>query len=554
VAQGGTLKFVVEVAQDQATGALAALSTAMDQAGIKMRATFANAGEGAKKAAVEHTGLESKLRSLKSEMVSGDRTINFFARSLNGLIPEASAAGQGIRLLADGLIGGVGLGFGIQAVTAGIGLFTERLAENARAEEEAAAAAKKHADAIQGILDKAGEYAISQQAAGLSSGAVGYIMDRRRRQQELNDLLVRQVDIEEEIRVAAVDATDVLGRAVAAKQKERDEINASIQAKRNEIAVAESGYAGTIASVDATVAATKAADKAAEESATAAADRAKRAAAAAVAALREKDAAMRGAFVYQKQLHDAELEGERRRLDELYAEEDKREADEKKRAEDFAEWKRQFNAEVTDWERQDAKKHGEEIGREYVQPMVRTFSQGLGQMMQGQMTFRDFMRNLWGQIVQMVVTKLGEMLTASITTKIAEANTAVAANAAEAASGAAASQASIPIAGPALAMGAMAAMLASVLALKGTYGSAAMGADLPMGGPFPMVLHKREMVLPEEHADTIRNLKALGGAGGSGLTINASFVDASSFRDWLRRGGMDEIQREFDRRVRDGRA
>ena len=45
--------------------------------------------------------------------------------------------------------------------------------------------------------------------------------------------------------------------------------------------------------------------------------------------------------------------------------------------------------------------------------------------------------------------------------------------------------------------------------------SAAGGWDMPSGGPFPMIGHSREMMLPEKHADTIRNL----GESGSGHTF-----------------------------------
>lgn len=47
---------------------------------------------------------------------------------------------------------------------------------------------------------------------------------------------------------------------------------------------------------------------------------------------------------------------------------------------------------------------------------------------------------------------------------------------------------------------------ASMAAVTASFATAEEGWDLPSGGPFPMVGHSREMMLPEEHADTIRDM------------------------------------------------
>jgi hypothetical protein len=78
---------------------------------------------------------------------------------------------------------------------------------------------------------------------------------------------------------------------------------------------------------------------------------------------------------------------------------------------------------------------------------------------------------------------------------------------------------------------AMAMVVAAVQALLGGIGSAAGGWDLPAsGGTFPAVLHPREMVLPAEHADTIRSLK-----DGGGFTLHLNALDAKSSVDWIER-------------------
>jgi hypothetical protein len=140
-----TLRFSVEVAADQATRSLQVLSQSFNQAGISAKSALLGVGSNAKAANDAISPFEQRVRSLKGEMASGDRTINFFARSLNSIVPEASAAGQGLRLLADGLIGGVGLGFALQGVMALLTLFGDHLKEASEKERQAAEASKKYA-------------------------------------------------------------------------------------------------------------------------------------------------------------------------------------------------------------------------------------------------------------------------------------------------------------------------------------------------------------------------------------------------------------------------
>src|SRR5207249_3055785 len=91
-------------------------------------------------------------------------------------------------------------------------------------------------------------------------------------------------------------------------------------------------------------------------------------------------------------------------------------------------------------------------------------------------------------------------------------------NAAVAGSAAAAAVAGIPFVGPAIAIETGLAMQQAVLATFGPPAAAARGWDLPSGGPFPTLLHSREMVLPEEIADVIRG----GGGGDVHVHVHAS--------------------------------
>jgi hypothetical protein len=144
---GETLKLVVEVAADKAEGVLKSITATANQAGIAMKTSLMQVGPAANQAMHGTKGLEDRLKGLKGELASGDRTINFFARSLNNIVPEASAAGQGLRLLVDGLIGGLGVGFAIQATMSVLQLFGDSLKETERAAKESAKEAKDAAEA-----------------------------------------------------------------------------------------------------------------------------------------------------------------------------------------------------------------------------------------------------------------------------------------------------------------------------------------------------------------------------------------------------------------------
>jgi hypothetical protein len=126
---------------------------------------------------------------------------------------------------------------------------------------------------------------------------------------------------------------------------------------------------------------------------------------------------------------------------------------------------------------------------------------------------------------------------------VAGAGTEVGAKAVSAGAGAAASQSAIPIVGPALAIGAMAAVMAAVMALMGNLKSAAGGYwDVPHD--MLANIHKDEMVLPAGHSAALRRMVEGGGefgaSQGPSVTLNVSAVDAKSFDKYMKqnRGGI----------------
>ena len=140
-------------------------------------------------------------------------------------------------------------------------------------------------------------------------------------------------------------------------------------------------------------------------------------------------------------------------------------------------------------------------------------------------------------------------------TKATETTAVVGSNATQAASGAAASQASIPYVGPILAAAAMAAMMTAVMGLMGGGGgssttttttripSAAGGWDIPAGINPLTQLHESEMVLPAEHAQTIREMAGQSGGDNSTIIINTTGGDFVHKKDIAKL--LKQMNRDF---------
>jgi hypothetical protein len=559
MAQGGSLKFVVEVAADQATGALNAISTAVNQAGIKMRTTMLGVGGGARGAGTEIQGFEGKLRTLKSEMAAGDRTINFFARSLNGIVPESSAAGQGIRLLADGLIGGLGLGFALQAVMMGVQLFTDHLKEEAKAQEEAAKKAREHAEAIGKVNAETARYNL--QASGATAP-----------------------------QVEAAESIGPLDAQIAAKQNEIRELTASRQASLFD-AQETMRHARKITNDSAE-------DFRYAQKIMAAAEEAKNKIAALRAELAKLQAsrqALQGRFNARVNLEEAQeaakvsplgpsvegfnpkgnkkpktehgpvlgpsaegfdpeffRRGDKAITDRIEAELDaEREASEERGRIMLAEQAIQdrIAKKAADLRREQI------AGTEaMVRPMVSTFTNGLAQMMQGQMTFKEFMANIWQTMIGQVVGSITQMVTQWIASKLVEktadqvtAMAEVTHHAGVAGAATAASVAAIPMLGPATALEAGEAMAAAVLGSMMPLASAAGGWQVPYD-TLAMV-HKDEKILPARYSKGLDRLVEGGGRGGSTYSPTIVAFDAAGAAR-ATRAQASSVARELRRHAR----
>ena len=142
----------------------------------------------------------------------------------------------------------------------------------------------------------------------------------------------------------------------------------------------------------------------------------------------------------------------------------------------------------------------------------------------------------------------------TVATKTTETTAVVGKNAVQAASGAASSQAGIPYVGPILAVAAMAAMMAAVMGLMGGGGSsttttttripsAAGGWDIPAGINPLTQLHENEMVLPAEHAQTIREMAGQSGGDNSTIIINTTGGDFVHKKDIAKL--LKQMNRDF---------
>ena len=187
------------------------------------------------------------------------------------------------------------------------------------------------------------------------------------------------------------------------------------------------------------------------------------------------------------------------------------------------------------------------LGQSFIQNMVTKPLQGLMQRAAQE-------SGIW----QMIFGKKEALETASAAKtaaiKASETTTVVGQNAVQAASGAAASQAGIPYVGPILAVAAMGAMLAAVMGLMGGSGSetstttvtripsAAGGWDIPAGINPLTQLHENEMVLPAEHAQTIRDMAGQGQDGGTVIinTIGGDFIHKNDLAKLLK-----QLRRDF---------
>lgn len=223
---------------------------------------------------------------------------------------------------------------------------------------------------------------------------------------------------------------------------------------------------------------------------------------------------------------------------------------------------------------------GKNVWEEAQQQMGQAFSAMLSRTQNFRTAMNNFFKSMGQTFIQEMVTKplMGMMqrmvqesaiykmifgtketletaaASKTVATKTTETTAVVGKNAVQAASGAASSQAGIPYVGPILAVAAMAAMMAAVMGLMGGGGSsttttttripsAAGGWDIPAGINPLTQLHENEMVLPAEHAQTIREMAGQSGGDNSTIIINTTGGDFVHKKDIAKL--LKQMNRDF---------
>jgi hypothetical protein len=168
--------------------------------------------------------------------------------------------------------------------------------------------------------------------------------------------------------------------------------------------------------------------------------------------------------------------------------------------------------------------------------LAQAFSTSFRNMIVGGESFGQAMRNMFASIADSAL----QTATKNIATMIMEnavgkdlGSAQIRKDAGEAAAGAYKAVVGIPYAGPFLAPAAAAVAYAGVLA----FDSAAGGYDIPAGINPVVQTHSKEMILPEEHADTIRSMA---GRRGGGRSVGLHVIPVNGTHDLIRRSDLAE--------------
>ena len=474
MADGTTLRFSVEVAADQAEGALKAMTAAFDQAGVKAKAALQGIGGASRKT----TG---DLEELKKGMGKARETAMFFTQSLGEFGPQGRTAQLAVSGLAGAIIGGGGLLLGLNLAQAAVRLLTDVWEEEANAAKKAT---EENLKAAKAIADAAGGRSAAAQAERDRVYYSERTLAAKKFQEDLKAINAKIADAKKR------SGDDVASEEVKALVAERAKL---IQSMKEEAkARQEIEFAAEV---------TASADNAAKS---------------------EEE---------KKRIRDeawAKYQAELKTRTDFAIDEAKREyeanmAFDKADAENRQKLGAEMNAQAWKWQEEEAArlvKQDEQNARAMdeqmrsAEEMGATYGAIFGAMATGQMTVQQGFAAIGQTIIKMVV----ESAIASIT-----------ADAARAGAGAAASQAGIPVIGPILAISAMGAIMASVMGLIGSVGHSASGG-FDVGNFAPVTqLHPKEMVLPAALANRVRNMT--GGGGSVQIVINAT--DAKSVRRLL---------------------
>jgi tape measure domain-containing protein len=184
--------------------------------------------------------------------------------------------------------------------------------------------------------------------------------------------------------------------------------------------------------------------------------------------------------------------------------------------------------------------------KSFMQQMETSWASIIGKLMQGSITIGKAMRMVFQSIASTIIQMLAQVLAKWLVTQVMmmvlgkqQAASTVVQSAGEAGAAGVASMAAAPWPLNMTAPVFGAAMSAAALAFA-PVASASRGFDIPAGMNPITQLHQREMVLPAEHAETIRNMS--GENGGSAVNINVTAMDAKSVAQLFRDNGSELVK------------
>lgn len=481
-----SLRFSVEVAADQADKALKALTVAFNQAGAQAKISMASIGGASRAAGAEVVTLGDKVKKFAAEQRSEARAVSFFVNEISQIAPVSNNAKLALSGIGQAFVGGLGVASAIGVAVGLVASFASTMREAREEAERLAVESIKVADAYQAALEKQ---------------AIVFAGDETLRAQAQAD--ARQADARREL--AAADRA--LAEAEAKLADYRDDFVRVMPKQYNletEVTNARSRQATAVTNL---TTATREGENAITEIVRRHAEERTR--------ISKQEASARA----------KELSG----IWDSYAKGPKAPAVKDRITvnsplgmdDDLASASRQIRNIQAAEKAQD--RYNDELKRttELYEKWGNAIADVAISLASGQMTAKEAITSIGQMILRQIISIGVQKMAAELAQRTAERPLKIGDATSDAAlvgSGTAAALASNPVTAAAAVPGGIAAMNAAIAAFV-PVASAATGWDVPAGGPFPAVLHSREMVLPEKYADVIRR-------GGSGVTLNINAFDA----------------------------